>query len=31
MTHALAAPAVGFKNCCMFSGNYDGSDRDHFF
>jgi hypothetical protein len=22
---------VGFKQCCMLTGEYDGSDRDHFF
>jgi hypothetical protein len=31
MTHARAAPAVGFKLCCMLTGEYDGSDRDYFF
>ena len=31
MTHARAGPAAGFKFCCMLTGEYDGSDRDHFF
>ena len=30
-TCARAIPAVGFKNCCMQSGEFDGSDRDYFF
>ena len=29
--HARASPAGDFKNCCMLSGEFDGSDRDHFF
>ena len=31
MTLARATPGVGFKACCMLSGEYDGSDRDYFF
>jgi len=31
MTRAPAAPVVGFKYCCMLTGEFDGSDRDHFF
>jgi hypothetical protein len=30
-THVRAIPAIGFKNCCMLTGFFDGSDRDHFF
>ena len=30
-THARAYQAVDFKNCCMLSGQFDGSDRHHFF
>jgi len=26
-----AVPAIGFKHCCMLSGQFDGSDRDYFF
>jgi hypothetical protein len=29
--HARASPGGDFKNCCMLSGEFDGSDRDHFF
>ena len=29
--HARASLAGDFKNCCMLSGEFDGSDRDHFF
>lgn len=29
--HARASLAGDFKNCCMLSGELDGSDRDHFF
>lgn len=25
------APTAGFKNCCLTSGKFDGSDRDYFF
>jgi hypothetical protein len=28
---ARAAPAAGFKNCCMLTGEYDGSERDDFY
>ena len=28
---ARANPAAGFKHCCMLTGNFDGSDRHHFF
>jgi len=28
---APAAPRVGFKNCCLRDGQFDGSDRNHFF
>jgi hypothetical protein len=31
MIHARACLAGDFKNCCMLSGEFDGSDRDHFF
>jgi hypothetical protein len=31
MIRAHACPAVDFKNCCMLSGEFDGSDRHHFF
>lgn len=31
MTRARAAPAVGFKNCCMLSGEFDGVERKEFF
>src|SRR5258708_24860258 len=31
MTHAHAARSVDFKNCCMISGEFDGSDRHYFF
>ena len=30
-THAHASLAGDFKNCCMLSGGFDGSDRHHFF
>ena len=30
-THAPACQAADFKNCCMLSGEFDGSDRHHFF
>lgn len=30
-TRAPASQAADFKNCCMLSGEFDGSDRDHFF
>ena len=29
--HARVSLAGDFKNCCMLSGEFDGSDRDHFF
>jgi hypothetical protein len=29
--HARATLAGDFKNCCMLSGEFDGSDRHHFF
>ena len=29
--HARASLAGDFKNCCMLSGEFDGSDRHHFF
>ena len=29
-TYARAAPAGGFKNCCMRSGDLDGSERDDY-
>jgi hypothetical protein len=31
MTHAPASLGGDFKNCCMLSGEFDGSDRHHFF
>ena len=30
-THARATLAADFKHCCMLSGEFDGSDRHHFF
>ena len=30
-TYARACQAADFKNCCMLSGEFDGSDRHHFF
>jgi hypothetical protein len=30
-THARACQAADFKNCCMLGGEFDGSDRHHFF
>jgi hypothetical protein len=29
--HVPAYQGEDFKNCCMISGKFDGSDRDHFF
>ena len=31
MIHARASRAADFKKCCMLSGDFDGSDRHHFF
>lgn len=31
MIRVHAAPPVDFKNCCMLTGEFDGSDRHHFF
>jgi hypothetical protein len=31
MTPARAFPAADFKNCCLRSGQFDGSRRHHFF
>jgi hypothetical protein len=31
MTCAHAAPDADFKVCCMVSGGYDGSNRNHYF
>ncbi len=31
MTCARAAPGGGFKRCCLATGSYDGSLRDHYF
>jgi hypothetical protein len=31
MICAHAAPDAGFKRCCLASGRYDGSLRNHFF
>jgi hypothetical protein len=31
MIHAHVVRTVGFKNCCMLSGEFDGTDRDDFF
>jgi hypothetical protein len=28
---AHATPTVDFKNCCMLTGEYDGSERDDYF
>src|SRR5665213_656184 len=30
-THVHACQVVGFKNCCMQTGEFEGSDRDHLF
>src|SRR5439155_21527771 len=30
-TFARAAQDAGFKNCCLCSGRYDGSRKNHFF
>jgi hypothetical protein len=30
-TRAPACQAADFKNCCMLTGQFDGSDRHHFF
>jgi hypothetical protein len=30
-TRARASLGGDFKNCCMLSGEFDGSDRNHFF
>ena len=30
-TFARAAQDTGFKNCCLRSGRYDGSRKNHFF
>src|SRR5205823_12921817 len=30
-TFARAVQDAGFKNCCLRSGRYDGSLRNHFF
>jgi hypothetical protein len=31
MIRAHATLAAGFKNCCMLTGEFDGSDRHDFF
>jgi hypothetical protein len=31
MIYVLVVPAIGFKNCCMRKGRFDGSLRNHFF
>jgi hypothetical protein len=31
MTYVHAAPAAAFKRCCLSSGRYDGSIRNHYF
>jgi hypothetical protein len=31
MTRALAGRARGFKRCCLRSGRFDGSERNHYF
>jgi hypothetical protein len=31
MIFARAARDAGFKACCMASGAYDGSNRNHYF
>ena len=31
MTSARAVQDAAFKNCCLRSGRYDGSKRNHFF
>jgi hypothetical protein len=30
-TRAPASQVADFKNCCMLTGEFDGSDRHHFF
>jgi hypothetical protein len=30
MTFARAAPGVDFKKCCLRSGRFDGSERNHY-
>ena len=30
-TFARAVQDTGFKNCCLRSGRYDGSRKNHFF
>jgi hypothetical protein len=30
-THARVAPGADFKRCCMKTGQFDGSPRNHFF
>jgi hypothetical protein len=29
-TSALATPDVGFKNCCIRTGRYDGQPRNYY-
>lgn len=29
--HAHAVPDADFKNCCLRSGQFDGSPSNHFF
>jgi len=29
-TSVPAAPAAGFKRCCMQTGEYDGAERDYY-
>jgi len=31
MTLARAVQDAAFKNCCLRSGRYDGSQRNHYF
>jgi hypothetical protein len=30
-TRVLAVQGSGFKRCCMKSGRYDGTRRNHYF
>jgi hypothetical protein len=31
MIRAHADQGAGFKNCCLHSGTFDGSERNHYF
>ena len=30
MTYVLAVPACGFKKCCLKSGRFEGTKRNHY-